>query len=353
METNFTQKNASEIFTVFSNENTSGVMGDQENLSHDKIDGNILETDFTHNTEPSKKSNMSKHYTCDFCQYSTKNLSDYNRHINSTKHKRNEHVFQSETCLTVQQYKCDGCQRPYIARSGLWKHKKKCSMESEDDMSMSKELISELIKNSAELRELLFEQQQMMKDITKQGQLVQASTINQNLIQSHSNNKSFNLNFYLNETCKNAMDIMEFVDSIELQLSDLELVGELGYADGISDILITRLIAIDSSLRPVHCSDSKREIIYIKNGNVWIKEADAKPLLIKAIKKLANENIKMISKWRAKYPDCTLASSKKNDAYLRIVSNSMCGIDEAETKRNIEKIVSNIAKKVVIDKRAR
>lgn len=325
-------------------------------------------------------------YKCDICDFKSQNKCNYKKHLETKKHYQRTHISTVITELPKKAYAC-ACGKRYSHHTGLSRHRKVCDFNTvtdcnenlsdfddddeidlnydkktkeEEEICLTKELISELIKNSTELRELLFEQQTMMKDMSKQclatnNSLIQntQNTLNQNCQSTVNQHKSFNLNFYLNETCKNAMDIMEFVDSIELQLSDLERVGELGYADGISDIFVDRLNAIDSSLRPVHCSDLKREILFIRSGNVWVKEADAKPLLIKAIKKLANENIKMISHWRAKYPDCTQASSRKNDAYLRIVSNSMCGIDEAETKRNIEKIVTNVARKVVIDKRGR
>ena len=167
---------------------------------------------------------------------------------------------------------------------------------------------------------------------------------------TNSHNKTFNLQFFLNETCKDAMNISEFVSSIKPKLSELENTGRLGYVEGISNIILKNLNSLEQHFRPLHCSDSKREVIYIKENDEWTKESDNKPILTKAIKVIANENIKNISEWRKEHPNCTDANSTKNDLYLKIVSNSMCGSTKDEAKTNINKIITNIAKEVTIHK---
>jgi hypothetical protein len=146
------------------------------------------------------------------------------------------------------------------------------------------------------------------------------------------------------------MNITEFVSSIKPSLEDLENTGRRGYIEGISNIIIKNLNNLEYHLRPLHCSDFKREVLYIKDNNIWTKETDTKPMLIKAIKMIANENIKQINKWRQHYPDCDKAHSKKNDLYLKIVSNSMNGLTQEESDKNINKIISNIIKNVIIEK---
>jgi hypothetical protein len=163
-------------------------------------------------------------------------------------------------------------------------------------------------------------------------------------------NKTFNLNLFLNETCKHAMNISEFVSSIHFNLEDLENTGRQGYIEGISNIILKNLNNLEQHFRPLHCADSKREVFYIKDNNEWKKENDSKPILTKAIKTIANENIKQIKCWRDKYPDCIQSDSKKNNLYLKIVSNSMNGLTEEEGCKNIDKIISNVAKEVIIDK---
>ena len=151
------------------------------------------------------------------------------------------------------------------------------------------------------------------------------------------NNNSFNLNLFLNEKCKDAINISDFVDSIKLQLTDLEHFGYTGYVEGVSKILIKNLNELDVIKRPIHCSDLKREVLYIKDNNEWTKETDDKPVLKKAIKQVANKNIKQISEWAKIHPNYKDSKSKENDRYLKIVSESMCGITEEESNKNYSK----------------
>jgi len=146
------------------------------------------------------------------------------------------------------------------------------------------------------------------------------------------------------------MNITDFVSSIQVNLDDLENTGRQGYIEGISNIFLKKLKNLEQHMRPLHCSDLKREVFYIKENDKWEKETEDKPILTKAIKNIANKNIKQIQSWRDKYPECTDADSKKNNLYLKIVSNSMNGLTEEEGVKNIEKIISNVAKEVTIDK---
>jgi hypothetical protein len=165
-----------------------------------------------------------------------------------------------------------------------------------------------------------------------------------------SHNKTFNLQVFLNEQCKDALNIGEFVEQIKIQLSDLETTGRLGYVEGVTRIINKNLNDLDQSKRPIHCSDVKREVLYIKNDDQWVKENESKPILTKAIKQIANENIKQIGEWKKKYPDCTDSDSRKNDMYLNIVSNAMSGCTVEEQSTNYEKIITKVAKEVVIEK---
>ena len=161
-----------------------------------------------------------------------------------------------------------------------------------------------------------------------------------------------NLNVFLNEKCKDAMNMSEFVDTIKMQLSDLENFAHLGYADGVSKIFVQGINALDIHKRPIHCSDSKRETLYIKDNDEWIKETDDKPLIINAIKKVAFKNIKQINEWVKENPECKDPRTKKYDKYNKIVMNAMSGGTAEEQKDNIEKIVKNVTKAVAIDKYA-
>jgi hypothetical protein len=165
-----------------------------------------------------------------------------------------------------------------------------------------------------------------------------------------TNNNNFNLNVFLNETCKDAMNIMEFVDQLQVSVKDLEETGRLGYAEGISKIFINGLKQINISDRPIHCADSKREIVYIKDKNQWNKEDGDKSLLTNAIKHVAHKNMRQIREWTKVNPEYNDSSSKQNDRYLKIVSNSMNGSTEEETNKNYNKIIKNITKETVINK---
>jgi len=169
-----------------------------------------------------------------------------------------------------------------------------------------------------------------------------------NIINNNSNNKSFNLQFFLNETCKDAMNITEFVNSIQLQLSDLEKVGELGYIEGISNIIVKNLNALDITLRPVHCTDKKRETMYIKDEDKWEKEDETKTKLHKMIRKVANKNIGLISEFKELYPDWKKSTSKVSDQFNKIIIESMGGPGDNDFEKE-EKIIKKVAKEVLID----
>jgi hypothetical protein len=201
-------------------------------------------------------------------------------------------------------------------------------------------LIEYLIKENAEFKTLI------MELVKKENNTL--TNINSNNV--NSNNKTFNLQFFLNEQCKDALNIGEFVDSIKVQLSDLETVGHIGYVEGVSKILIKNLNELDVVKRPIHCSDLKREVLYIKDDDKWSKENDDKLVIKKAIKDVSNKNIRQINEWTNLNPDCKQSDSKKNDQYLKIVMNSMSGGSNEEQNHNIDKIIKNITKSVIIEK---
>ena len=163
-----------------------------------------------------------------------------------------------------------------------------------------------------------------------------------------NNNKTFNLQFFLNETCKDAMNINDFVESIKVQLCDLERFGEIGYVENLSNIITTNLKALDVTERPVHCMDKKRETIYIKDQDKWEKEDDNNTRLRKAIKRIAAKNYKLLPEYREKYPGCQYADSKYSDNYNKMVVEAMGGVGDENEKE--DKIIRNISKNVVINK---
>jgi hypothetical protein len=284
-------------------------------------------------------------YCCFFCHYNTSSKKDYTKHILTPKHKKQANgkdlemfgnTKNPENPENSNKFICE-CSKMFITYSGLWKHKKHCNDEESNkyenpSQPKDKELIMMLIKQNSDLLEVI-----------KNG------THNTNSHNNISNNKTFNLQFFLNETCKDAMNIMDFVDSIQLQLSDLENVGKVGYIEGISNIISTNLKALDVTQRPVHCTDKKRETLYIKDENKWEKEDEEKKKIRKVIKRVASKNQRLLPKFKEAHPDCIKAYSLFSDQYNKIIIESMGGSGDNDTEKE-EKIIKNIAKNVTLDK---
>jgi hypothetical protein len=280
-------------------------------------------------------------FFCEKCEYTTHNKKDYSKHLLTRKHL--DETIMKQKVLTLM---C-GCNKIFNSRTTLWRHKKICKNintenkneeENNSDIDISdKNLILTLIQQNNEL-------QKQMLEVIKNGS-VHNNIINNN----NSNNKTFNLQLFLNETCKDAMNIMDFVDSIKIQLADIESIGELGFVNGISKLIIKNLKALDENMRPVHCSDPKRDSLYVKDANVWEKEDPENKKIKKAIKYISHKNICAIPEWKAKYPDCIYSDSKKSDQYNHIVIEAMGGSGDNDAEK-ADKIVKKIAKEVTIDK---
>ena len=292
---------------------------------------------------------LAKKFVCKKCDYKCCKQSDYDKHILTLKHKKDDAEDILDDAKLAIQHFCE-CGKEYKHRQGLWKHKRTCqgskviedlNENNKPDQPNKDNLIEYLIKENSEFKTLIME-------LIKKDNISNVSNISNNTI--NSNNKTFNLQFFLNEQCKDALNIGEFVDSIKVQLTDLENTGRLGYVEGVSKILIKNLNDLDVVKRPIHCSDLKREVLYIKDDNKWLKENEDKLVIKKAIKDVANKNIRQITEWTSLNPDCKQSDSKKNNQYLNIVMNSMSGGSNEEQSSNIEKIIKNITKSVIIEK---
>ena len=266
---------------------------------------------------------------------------------------------QNEPNNDKKEFKCI-CGNIYKFSQGLSKHKKTCSYHSGKNNAYNNEgefktltnLVLEVIKQNQELVSLNNEAQKHNQELTNKIVEICGNTTNNNtLINNHSNNnnKTFNLNVFLNETCKDAMNITDFVDSLQLQLSDLEDVGKLGFVEGISNIIVKKLKALDVHKRPVHCADKKREVIYIKDEDNWEKDNDEKQRLRKAIRNVAYKNEKLLPKYKELHPGCNYSDSKYSDHYSKLVIEAMGGSGNNDVEKQ-DKIIRNIAKEVVIDK---
>jgi hypothetical protein len=298
-------------------------------------------------------------FYCDICDYGCCKNFLYNQHTNTSKHKNATKMLQNATKI-CQKNLCE-CGKQFQHHSSYYRHKKKCSQieektenedyeeneekekEDNEENNISPEIILNIIQQNQEFKDLLLEQNKLIIELSKN------STTNINNSMNNSHNKTFNLQFFLNETCKDAMNIMDFVDSIKIQLSDIESIGELGYVNGMSKLIIKHLNALDENMRPVHCSDPKRDSLYVKDKNVWEKEDPDNKKIKKAIKYISHKNICALPEWKKKYPDCIYSDSLKSDQYNHIVLEAMGGSGDNDIEK-ADKIVKKIAKVVTIDK---
>ena len=299
-----------------------------------------------------KMPKMPKDYYCEKCDFICSKKSNYTSHLLTAKHLNTYNYLQNDLQKNAKNaenyYTCD-CGKKYKHRQSIYTHKKKCCFKKGidvtpvcataheiDEKNMLTSLILEVVKSNNELQKQVIE---LSKEKT-----------NTYINHTNSHNKTFNLNVFLNDTCKDAMNIMDFVETVKVKLCDLENVGLLGYVDGITNIILKNLKELDIDKRPLHCSDLKREVLYVKDNNQWMKENEDKEKIKMAIKHIAHKNIQMIPEWKQENPDYKRDEGKINDKYLKIVMQSMGGSDNDEDALFQEKIISKLAKEVTIEK---
>jgi len=292
-----------------------------------------------------KSPKIPKIYDCQCCSYSTRNKKDIAKHFDTIKHKTNAvRISSNEKIPEPTEFFCKKCNKSYKAKSSLWYHMKKCSPESESVLTSNNGkpqtsedyvMITELLKQNQDLHKQILE-------ISKERKQYITNTTN--------HTKTFNLNVFLNETCKDAVNLMDFVNSLQLKLSDFENTGRLGYIEGISKIIVNGLKQMDVHKRPIHCTDSKRETMYVKDQDVWEKENADKSRLTKAVKMIANKNLLQTQEWIETHPECAINNSPENENFVNMMLSILGGQTEEEDNKNREKILRNIAKEVSIDK---
>ena len=303
-----------------------------------------------------KRQKNAKTFSCEKCNFICSKQSDFNRHLSTRKHQMVINGNEMVTEKTPSTYTCI-CGNIYKHNSGYSRHKKTCDFtpnvsspsticdkDTTDDNPSNSDLIVMLVKQNQEFKDLI---------VTQNNQIVELSKnigMNNCHNTSNSHNKTFNLSLFLNETCKDAMNITDFVNSLKVTLDDLENVGQLGYAEGISRMFVKGLNDLDITQRPIHCSDAKREILHIKDQDKWEKDTTNQDKLKQAIKDLSNKNIMLMDNWRKENPGCTEYNHRKNDLYLRMMVETMGPTDESSTRRDFSKIIRAVAKNTIIKK---
>jgi hypothetical protein len=280
---------------------------------------------------------------CQICDFKCSKKGDWTRHISTRKHlnRTNENIIHAKNIIP---FTCTNCNKCYKARNSLWYHQQKCQTtaqpiitdSSNNDFVFDKEFVMSILKHNSEL-------QTQMMEVIKNG------THNTTNTNTNSHNKTFNLQFFLNETCKDAMNITDFVDSIKLQLADLMNMGDVGYVNGMSNIIIKNLKDLEVHERPVHCTDVKREVLYVKDEDTWNKETDGNPKIRCAIKRIAQKNSKQLFEFKHQYPDCVQSHSKHSDTYNNLIIESMGGKGDNDAEKE-NKIIKKVAKEVLVEK---
>jgi hypothetical protein len=319
------------------------------------------------NLEINGNANLAKdEYYCEICEYKCSRKYNFQLHMNSNKHQTKatqNAVIQERN--TPKLYCCNICNKDFINNSGLWKHKKKCRVTDvepdrikEETANITADVILEFIKQNKELQNVFIQKTSELQNtiIEQNKQIVELSknqTITNNTTTNNTNNttnQQFNLQFFLNETCKDAMNITDFVNSLQLTSEDFENTGKLGFIEGITRIIVKKLNSVDTSKRPVHCTDAKRETIYIKNDNVWEKEDDKKTKFRKVVNQVANKNLQQLNKWKDEHPDCINLDTPDNINFRKYYKAALGGDTNEEDDKIFEKIKRNVLKEIVVNK---
>ena len=317
-------------------------------------------------------------FNCNICNFQCNNKSNYDKHLLTEKHNKNVNGENKEI-----KHICYQCNKEYSNYNALWKHKKTCVIinnhrEPEELQNkftpcnaITPELFMEVLKESKELQNVLIEQNKELQNklleqnnkllekdnilIEQNNKIIELASKPQSVINNNTtnnNNNQFNLQLYLNETCKDAMNIVDFVNSLKLTTDDFETTGKLGFIDGISRIFIKELKKIETEKLPIHCTDFKRETVYIKDNNTWEKENDDKQKLKWTIDRIAQLNLKQHEKWQEKYPECRENNTDKNEQFMKLASVALGGRGKEEEDKFREKIMKNVLKEVVLDKKS-
>ena len=307
-------------------------------------------------------------FCCIICDYNTSRKSQYDRHLLTRKHVENDKMMtnSSEKVPHLLDVFICKCGKEYKHRQGLWGHKKKCTFKEENEnvmipsdevsevkdssqLELITELFQEQLKENKELKELLIEQNKKLIELAEksqqQGQITNITNNNTN-----NNTNNFNLQFFLNEQCKDALNIMDFINQLQLKTSDLDMVGRVGYTEGISKIFVRGLKELDIFKRPLHCSDLKREVLYVKDKDAWEKDGDEKNKMKNAIKFIAAKNFNMLNDWIEDNPEYNDYDSKKHKEYHNIIIKASGGATPEEEEKNYNKIIRNVAQEITIDK---
>jgi len=301
-----------------------------------------------------KVQKSSEKFHCDLCDYTSCRKSQYDRHLLTAKHIKltnvtntYENVSKGSTTFT-----CTNCSKVYRSRMGLWQHSNKCSPDTNKSVVVENpvidtNLILKLIQQNENLQNLLVQQSNEKTELINKLMEREPGNNNTNCNNNTTNNnhQKFNLNFFLNETCKDAMNIQEFLENIRVTFEDLLTIGNAGFVNGVSDILIKQLRDLDVNKRPIHCTDAKRETIYVKDQDSWNKDDKENTRLKNAIEKIEYKNVVALRDWCNENPDAKVNNTSKNILKDKIYMQTLQGDDQTRNR-----IIKNLTKEIVVEK---
>lgn len=383
MENDFLQKSQPKYSCIYCDYTTCNIYDFNKHNStrKHKMNENLARLEINGNKKNANLANLSQpsiNYECLYCNFITMNKSNYNTHLLTKKHQQNSSQSLEDSTKNV----CSQCNKSFQNASGLWKHKQKCtgndSKREPDEKVLQNTMLNEnsfmeLLKTNKELQHFLMEQHTTMMDqnaklieLAKVGATTATNATNTaaatnagtgSMNNSHNNshnvtNNQFNLNFFLNETCKDAMNITDFINSLKVTIEDFENTGKVGYIEGISRIIINRLKGLDTNKRPVHCTDAKRETLYVRDQDAWEKDSIDKKKLKTVVKQVARMNLSQLPKWQKENPESEILDTRQNDEYIRYSMVALGGNGVEEEDKFIDKITKNVLREVIIDKDA-
>jgi len=307
-----------------------------------------------HNEDKNNNEKKAVLYQCKKCSFECSRKFNFDKHLLTRKHKNTPSTPSGveKNSINVKKFECV-CGKEYKHKQNLYVHKNKCTALKEQP-EITTNMFMELLKQNSEFQKIIVEQNQEFQKILleQNNKMIELASHPQTINSNNNtiNNNKFNLNVFLNETCKDALNINEFVNSLQISLTDTERVGTEGFVEGISRIFLNGLKQLDIYKRPIHCSDLKREIMHVKDNNIWMKEEEDTPKIVNAVKLIACKNIKSIPEWKKAYPECRDSDSKKSDQYLQILKESLGACDKEKDQESYLKVAKKIAKGTLIPK---
>jgi len=300
---------------------------------------------------------VARTFTCEKCNFVCSNKYDFNKHLGTAKHNR----IQENTQNTTKIYECDKCNKQYRFHSGLWKHKQSCNIQeyTQSINTIDAATVVTLLKQNQDFKTMMVEQYTQLQESNKQNielqkQLVDAVKNNANTItnvtnNTTNNNQKFNLNFFLNDTCKDAMSITDFLRNLNVHIDELEYIGNHGYVNGMTKMIMARLKDMDITKRPIHCTDIKRETMYIKDDAGWSKDTDELTKLRRILSRISMNNYRTVPVWRTAHPDCEVMETRTYEFCYKMMKEILGDVEEEQIKLD-NKIIKTIAKELFVQK---